>query len=44
MIRKKLSAVPVEKGNWVSFGVICGYFGYVLGFASQPVCAMWFAA
>ena len=41
MIRKKLAAVPVEKGNWVSFGIICAWLGFVLW---QPNynCAAWF--
>lgn len=44
MIRKKLAAVPVEKGNWISFGIICAWLGFVLGWIAQPnyQCAMWF--
>jgi hypothetical protein len=41
MIRRKLAEVPVERGNWVSFAIICGYIGYVIGWVTQPTCAMW---
>lgn len=44
MIRRKLAEVPVEKGNWVSFGLICGWIGFAIGWAtSHANCAMWWA-
>jgi len=42
MIRKKLAEVPVEKGNQVSYAILCGWLGFVIGWVTHPECACWF--
>lgn len=43
MIRKKLSEVPVEKGESWAVWILWGYAWFVIGWVMHPECAMWFA-
>lgn len=43
MIRKKLAAVPVEKGNQVSFAILWAWLGFVLAWIMHPGCGWAFA-